>query len=66
VIAIGECACTGGIFGETGASLGRVANVIAVDVTVAGCPPDPTSILQGILTAIGDRIAAPAALASGR
>jgi len=52
VVAIGDCGCTGGIFGETYASRGRVANVIPVDVAVPGCPPSPTRILQGILTAI--------------
>ena len=52
VVAIGECGCTGGIFGEGYASCGRVANVIPVDVAVPGCPPSPTRILAGILTAI--------------
>lgn len=52
VVAIGECACTGGIFGETYASCGQLANVLPVDVTVAGCPPAPIDILQGILTAV--------------
>jgi len=52
VVAIGECGCTGGIFGESYASRGRVANVIPVDVAVPGCPPSPTRILAGILTAI--------------
>ena len=57
VVAIGECACDGGIFcaadaGENYASCGKVANVIPVDVAVPGCPPTPTAILQGILTAI--------------
>ena len=62
VVAIGECACDGGIFctndgspdggGQSYASCGRVANVIPVDVVVGGCPPSPTAILQGILTAV--------------
>lgn len=53
VVAIGDCACDGGIFGESYASCGRVSNVIPVDVVVSGCPPTPTAILQGILTAVG-------------
>lgn len=53
VVAIGDCGCTGGIFGESYASCGRVSNVIPVDVAVPGCPPTPTAIMQGILTAIG-------------
>ena len=52
VVAIGDCGCTGGIFGESYASLGRVSNVIPVDVAVPGCPPTPLAIMQGILTAI--------------
>jgi Ni,Fe-hydrogenase III small subunit len=52
VVAIGDCGCTGGIFGESYASCGRVSNVIPVDVAVPGCPPTPAAILQGILTAV--------------
>jgi len=59
VVALGDCGCTGGIFAESYASLGRVSNVIPVDVAVPGCPPSPTRILQGILTALA-RSPAPA------
>jgi Ni,Fe-hydrogenase III small subunit len=52
VVAIGDCGCTGGIFGVSYASRGRVSNVIPVDVAVPGCPPTPFAIMQGILTAI--------------
>jgi len=61
VVAVGDCGCTGGIFsptnsledkGESYASCGKVSNVIPVDVAVPGCPPTPTALLQGILTAI--------------
>jgi Ni,Fe-hydrogenase III small subunit len=52
VVAVGDCGCSGGIFGESYASCGRVGNVIAVDVAVPGCPPTPSALLQGILTAI--------------
>ncbi len=52
VVAVGDCGCDGGMFGESYATCGRVANVIPVDVVVSGCPPTPTAILQGILTAI--------------
>src|SRR6185369_3954558 len=56
VVAVGDCACNGGIFGESYASCGRVSNVIPVDVAVPGCPPTPFAIMQGILTAISTRI----------
>lgn len=52
VVALGDCGCTGGIFGESYASRGRVSNVIPVDVAIPGCPPSPTRILQGILAAL--------------
>lgn len=61
VVALGDCGCTGGIFGESDASRGRVSNVIPVDVAVPGCPPTPTRILEGILTAISSPPAAKAA-----
>ena len=52
VVAVGDCGCTGGIYGERYASCGRVANVIPVDIAVPGCPPSPLQLMQGILTAI--------------
>ena len=55
VVAVGDCACTGGIFGESYASCGRVANVIPVDVVVPGCPPPPLEILRAILSAVRQR-----------
>ena len=61
VVAIGDCGCTGGIFGEGYATCGRVSNVIPVDVAVPGCPPSPRQILTGILTAISKAPANPRA-----
>jgi len=52
VVAVGDCGCNGGIFGESYASCGRVSNVIPVDVAVPGCPPTPLALMQGILEAI--------------
>ncbi|RME35453.1 MAG: NADH-quinone oxidoreductase subunit NuoB [Gammaproteobacteria bacterium] len=52
VIAAGECACTGGIFGTSYASCGAVENVVPVDVRIPGCPPTPRMLLQGILAAV--------------
>jgi len=56
VVAVGDCGCDGGLFGESYASCGRVANVIPVDVTVPGCPPEPLDILRGILLAVRRRV----------
>lgn len=55
VVAVGDCGCDGGVFGESYASCGRVSNVIPVDIAVPGCPPTPVAIIQGILTAIRAR-----------
>ncbi len=55
VVAIGACGCSGGIFGDSYATVGGVARVIPVDVYVPGCPPRPEAILYGLLLAV-DRI----------
>jgi Ni,Fe-hydrogenase III small subunit len=52
VVAVGDCGCTGGVFGESYASFGRVSNVIPVDVAIPGCPPAPIALLRGILAAV--------------
>jgi len=52
VVAVGDCGCNGGIFGESYASLGAVKNVIPVDAEISGCPPTPVALLQGILQLI--------------
>src|SRR5665647_1549373 len=57
VVAVGDCGCDGGIFGESYASCGRVSNVIPVDWVIPGCPPPPLDILRGILSAVRRRIA---------
>ncbi|MBS0374257.1 MAG: NADH-quinone oxidoreductase subunit NuoB [Proteobacteria bacterium] len=52
VVAVGDCGCSGGVFGTSYASAGPVSAVVPVDVAVPGCPPSPERLLQGILTAI--------------
>jgi Ni,Fe-hydrogenase III small subunit len=52
VVAMGDCSCTGGMFGESYATCGKVSSVIPVDVEVPGCPPTPVALLQGILAAV--------------
>jgi Ni,Fe-hydrogenase III small subunit len=52
VVAVGDCGCDGGIFGESYATCGGVASIIPVDVAIPGCPPPPLEVLRGILTAV--------------
>jgi Ni,Fe-hydrogenase III small subunit len=52
VVAVGDCGCSGGVFGEGYASLGGIDKVIPVDAVIPGCPPTPLALLQGLLLAV--------------
>src|SRR6516225_7276224 len=49
VVAVGDCAAGCGIFAGSAACLGAVSRVVPVDLTIRGCPPTPTQLLQGLL-----------------
>jgi len=49
VVAVGACAKDGGIFAGSYAVTGGVSAVVPVDLHIAGCPPTPTQLLQGLL-----------------
>lgn len=51
-VAIGICPITGGVFRDSYAIEGPIDNYIDVDVNVAGCPPRPQAIIDGIAQAI--------------
>jgi Ni,Fe-hydrogenase III small subunit len=51
VLAIGACACTGGIFAEAYNVLGGIDKAIPVDVYLPGCSIRPEAVLDGILKA---------------
>lgn len=53
VVAVGICACNGGIFRDCYNILGGVDNVIPVDVYVPGCAARPESIIDGIVKGVG-------------
>ena len=55
VVAVGDCGCTGGVFGENYASLGPVERVLPVDARIPGCPPPPIELLRGILAVVQRR-----------
>ncbi len=52
VVALGNCAVSGGIFKNGYNMVGPVDKVIPVDVYVMGCPPRPQAIIDGIVEAI--------------
>lgn len=52
VLAIGDCAIDGGIFGESYAHFGGIHKLLPVSVAVPGCPPRPQAIINGILLAL--------------
>ena len=53
VVAVGDCAKTCGVFKGSYAVVGPVDRIIPVDVSIAGCPPEPADILRGLLEAVG-------------
>ncbi|MCI1991160.1 MAG: NADH-quinone oxidoreductase subunit NuoB [Oscillospiraceae bacterium] len=52
VVAVGICACDGGIFKECYNILGGVDKVIPVDIYVPGCAARPEAIIDGVQKAV--------------
>ena len=53
VIAVGDCACNGGVFTKGYGVVGPVTDVIPVDLEVPGCPPTPQQIITALRTVTG-------------
>jgi ech hydrogenase subunit C len=52
VVAVGACACSGGIFARAYNIQGGIDKVIPVDVYVPGCAARPESIIDGVVQGI--------------
>ena len=55
VVAVGACACSGGLFRGSHVTRNGIDGILPVDAYIPGCPPRPEAILYGILKAL-DRI----------
>ena len=53
VIAVGDCACNGGVFTKGYGVVGSVSDVVPVDVQVPGCPPTPQQIITALRSVTG-------------
>jgi Ni,Fe-hydrogenase III small subunit len=49
IVAVGACAVDGGLFAGSYAVEGGVKDVVPVDLTIRGCPPNPRQLLAGLL-----------------
>jgi NADH-quinone oxidoreductase B subunit len=55
VVAVGACACSGGIVAESYNVLGGIDRVLPVAMYVTGCPCRPEAILDGLLRLLESR-----------
>jgi len=51
VMVIGNCGSTTGVFYESYNIVGPIDKIVPVDVYVAGCPPRPEAIIDGVVKA---------------
>jgi len=48
VVAVGDCARNCGVFAGAYGVVGAVGDIVPVDVEIAGCPPRPEAIVEGL------------------
>jgi formate hydrogenlyase subunit 7 len=48
VVAVGDCAVSGGVFTDGYGVVGAVDDVVPVDLSVPGCPPEPDAIVAAL------------------
>jgi len=49
VVAIGACACSGGVFKGNYTVEGGIDKIIPVNAYIPGCPPKPEAIIDGVV-----------------
>ncbi len=52
VVAVGACACGGGVLQGSYCTAGGVGNVLPVDLWIPGCPPRPQALIHGLMLAM--------------
>jgi NADH-quinone oxidoreductase B subunit len=52
-MAIGSCACSGGVFWGCYSVLGGIDKAIPVSLYIPGCPPRPDAIIYGVVKLLG-------------
>ena len=63
VVAVGDCACNGGVFADSRACVGAVSKVLDVDLHIPGCPPSPDMMLRGLMALLSKYAKNPSASA---
>jgi Ni,Fe-hydrogenase III small subunit len=59
VAALGDCALGCNVLGLASELAGRLEEILPVDLTIPGCPPEPAEIADALLTLIDDRASQP-------
>jgi len=59
VVAVGDCSINGGVFAGSYAVANGIGETVPVDLTIAGCPPEPAQLLIGLLSLLESSARAP-------
>jgi Ni,Fe-hydrogenase III small subunit len=53
VVAVGTCACSGGVFDGCYSIVGGINTAIPVSAYIPGCPASPEAIIDGVVKLLG-------------